>query len=1041
MLSVTKGVGARAEGQQGHRSRFSGYAHLMFACAPWAVNLTSGSSRRELPSAMVRLPLERLDAVLFDLDAVLPNRAADGAAPPDTVELIGRLRDLGLSAVVVAPRGRGREELTAVGLGRLVTAVIEVDDKNSAGSARPHPAALLQVAGMLGVHPARAAVVDATVAGVLAACAAGFGLVIGLDREPGVAAELRRHGADWVLTSIDDVDVDVDIDEDAARHRWWQTRQTTEASVGYAGWLLDYTGVDPDREGIRETLCTIGNGYLATRGAAPETGAGPVHYPGTYATGVFNRLRSRVHGHVHEDESLVNLPNWLVMRWGADQNRWVDPGGPGISDYRQSLDLRAGVLYRRYRHVDSAGRATTVVSRMLVSMAAPHLAALQTTFVPENWSGTLHVCSALDGQVANSQVAEYVPLSGRHLNIDGQGHDDPVGLWLRVRTSQSEISIAMATRTRLLMSAAPAEAQRQVDVTTGRPAETYAVPVREGQPVRVEKTAACYTSRDRAITEPAMAARHAVARAGSFDDLLTAQVHAWRRLWERSHVELRADGDMPALALNLHTFHLLASTSPNVVDLDAGVGARGLHGEGYRGHIFWDEVLVHRVLALHLPEASRALLLYRWRRLDAARLAAAAVGHRGAMFPWQSGSDGRDETPTELFNTRDSRWMPDHSGLQRHVGLTVAYSVWQYYQATGDLDFLRTYGAELMVEIARFFADLAQENTATGRYEITGVMGPDEFHDAYPDADRPGLANNAYTNVMTVWLLHRSLEVVDLLGCHDGVSLADALNVGAAELARWREITTRMYVPFHDQQIISQFDGYADLREFDIAGYTARYGNIGRLDLILAAEGDSPNHYQIGKQADVLMLLYLLSAEELRDLLAGLDYRWPPQALPRTVKYYVRRVSHGSTLCRVVYAWVQARTDRTASWRFFTDALSADISDTQGGTTREGIHLGAMAGTLDLAERGYLGLETRQDALWLNPRLPQEMVSLHTLLTYRGHQLHLTVTQHDLTLTASPCNVRPATVRVAGHRPMTVSSGQTATVPLKPVPNSRSWRP
>ncbi|MFI7574278.1 glycosyl hydrolase family 65 protein [Micromonospora sp. NPDC049497] len=998
--------------------------------------MSSGGEPWQVPPAMVRLPLERLDAVLFDLDVVLRDGAADAVAFPDTVELVECLRELGLSTALVVPHRRCREALRAGGLEGLFTAVVDADDKEQTGAACPEPATLLLAAGTLTVHPARAAVVNATTAGVLAACKAGFGLVVGLDRDGGVAAELRRHGADWVLTGLDAVGVD----EDAARHRWWQTRQTTEASVGNAGWLLDYAGVDPDGEGIRETLSTIGNGYLATRGAAPETDAGPVHYPGTYAAGVFNRLRTRVHGHFHEDESLVNLPNWLVLRWGADQDRSVDPDGPGISEYRQTLDLRAGVLHRRYRYVDGDGRATTVVSTILVSMAAPHLAAVHATFVPENWSGTLHVCSAIDGHVANRQVAEYAPLAGQHLHPEGQGHDDPVGLWLRVRTNQSRIDVALAVRTRVLVPDAQVAAQRQVDMTTGRPAETYAVPVREGQPVRVEKTVACYTSRDRAITEPATAARQAVAGAGSFDCLLTAHVHAWRRLWERSHVELRTNGGTPAFALNLHTYHLLTATSPNLADLDAGVGARGLHGEGYRGHVFWDEVFVHRVLVLHLPEVSRALLLYRWRRLDAARLAAAAVGRTGAMFPWQSGSDGRDETPTELFNTRNNRWMPDHSALQRHIGLAIAYSVWQYYQATGDLDFLRSYGAELMVEIARFFADLAQENPATGRYEITGVMGPDEFHDGYPDTDTPGLANNAYTNVMTVWLLHRVLEVVDLLGCHDGGNLAEALRVGVEELARWRDVTTRMYVPFHGQQIISQFEGYADLREFDLPGYTARYGNIGRLDLILAVEGDSPNRYQIGKQADVLMLLHLLSAEELRELLAGLGYRWPRQALRRTVEYYVERISHGSTLCRVVYAWVQARTDRAASWRFFTEALSADISDTQGGTTREGIHLGAMAGTLDLAERGYLGLETRQDALWLNPRLPQEMVSLHTLLTYRGHQLHLTVTQHDLTLAASPCNVLPVTVRVAGHPLTTVSSGQTITVPLKPAPHSRNPR-
>ncbi|MER6592636.1 glycosyl hydrolase family 65 protein [Micromonospora purpureochromogenes] len=1001
--------------------------------------MTSGTEGQQVPPARLRLPIERLDAVLFDVHVMLRDgsvaghgRAEDLTAFPDAMRLTRRLRDLGLSTAVVAPGRHGREQVAAAGLDGLV---VDVDNEESTGlDVHPAPDRLLQAAGMLGVHPARIAIFATTVAGVQAACRAGFGLVAGLDRKGAGVGELRRHGADEVLSGLDGVT----LDENAARHRWWQTRQTTEASVGYAAWLLDYTGVDPEGEGIRETLCTIGNGYLATRGAAPETTAGPVHYPGTYCAGVFNRLRSLLHGHVHEDESLVNLPNWLALQWGIDEDRWVEPGGPATRDHRQSLDLRAGVLHRRYRHIDGDGRATTVVSRMLVSMAEPHLAALQATFVPENWSGVLHLSSAIDGQVANRQVAEYAPLAAHHLDADGQGSDDPAGLWLRVRTSQSQVAIGVATRTRVMVPGAPGTAQRHVSMATARPAETYVVPVRQGQPVRVEKTAGFYTSRDRTSSEPAMAARQAVTRAASFDELLTAHVHAWRRLWERSHVEMRTNSGPPPLALNLHTFHLLASTAAPPADLDAGVGARGLHGEGYRGHIFWDEVFVHRVLVLHLPEASRALLLYRWRRLDAARLAAAEVGCKGAMFPWQSGSDGRDETPTELFNTRTNRWMPDHSSLQRHVGLAIAYSVWQYYQATGDRDFLRTYGAELILEIARFFGDLARENPATGRYEISGVMGPDEFHDGYPDTDTPGLSNNAYTNVMTVWLLHRALEVIDLLACHDGTDPAEALGVGAEELARWRDVTTRMYVPFHGQQFISQFDGYADLREFDIAGYTARYGNIGRLDLILAAEGDSPNRYQIGKQADVLMLLYLLSAEELRDLLAGLGYQWPRQALPRTVEYYVKRVSHGSTLCRVVYAWVQARTDRAASWRFFTEALSADVSDTQGGTTREGIHLGAMAGTLDLAERGYLGLEIRHDALWLNPQLPQEMASLHTLLTYRGHQLHLTVTQHDLTLTASPCNVQPVTVRVAGHRAMSIGSGQSVTV--APAPRTSGAR-
>ncbi|MCT2280189.1 family 65 glycosyl hydrolase [Micromonospora chalcea] len=932
----------------------------------------------------------------------------------EAVSLLGALRRSGVSSGVI-----GRT--CSSDIDQLAELVL---DDQVVEARLPDPAVLLHAACLLEVHPARTAVVQSTPAGVQAACRGGFGVVVGIAHGGAGEAELRAHGADPVLSGL----ACLTVDEQAMRRRWWQPRPT--AGAEHAGWLLDYTGVDPETEGIRETLCTIGNGYVATRGAAPEADANRCHYPGTYAAGIFNRLCTRLHGHIHEDESLVNLPNWLTLRWRRPGERWVRPDGPGVSEYRQTLDLRAGVLHRRYRHIDGSGRATTVVSRMFVSMATPHVSALETTLVAENWSGMLQVRSGIDGRVANRQVAEYGPLAGRHLYPDGQGRDGDDGLWLRVSTTQSQVRVATAVRTRLFQAGARLTTRPRVEMLPGHPQQIWGITVRAGQPLRVEKIAAHHTSRDRAVTETAAASREAAARAGPFTELLIEQVRAWRRLWERNHIELHTGHPSPSLELNLHTFHLLVATSPNVTDLDASVGARGLHGEGYRGHVFWDEVFVHRVLTLHLPEASRALLLYRWRRLDAARRAAAAIGCRGAMFPWQSGSNGREETPRELFNTRTDRWMPDRSALQRHVGLAIAYAVWQYYQATEDLDFLRTHGGELILETARFFADLARRNPRTGRYEITGVMGPDEFHDGYPDREVPGLDNNAYTNVMTVWLLRQALAVVGLLACRDGTSLPDRLGIDNGELARWTDITTRMYVPWHDDDIISQFDGYDSLAELDLDAYRRRYGNIGRLDLILAGEGDSPNRYRIGKQADVLMLLYLLSAEELRQLLGSLGYDWPPEALPRTASYYLRRASHGSTLSRVVHAWVQARTDRKASFGSFTDALAADIRDTQGGTTREGIHLGAMAGTLDLAERCYLGIETRQDALWFNPRLPHEITRLHTLVTYRGHELHVTATRGALALTASPCNAAPITVHVAGQPPLTIGGGQQVSVPL-----------
>jgi trehalose/maltose hydrolase-like predicted phosphorylase len=204
-----------------------------------------------------------------------------------------------------------------------------------------------------------------------------------------------------------------------------------------------------------------------------------------------------------------------------------------------------------------------------------------------------------------------------------------------------------------------------------------------------------------------------------------------------------------------------------------------------------------------------------------------------------------------------------------------------------------------------------------------------------------------------------------------------------------------MFVPFHDG-IISQFDGYEQLRELDWENYRSRYGNIQRLDLILEAEGDSANRYKLSKQADVLMLFYLFSAEELRELFERLDYPFEYETIPRNVAYYAQRTSHGSTLCRVAHAWVLARSDRPRAMEFFAQALQSDVSDIQQGTTAEGVHLGAMAGTVDLMQRVSTGIEVRGDVLRLNPELPQEVNRLDMRIRYRGHSLDLRLTRDSL---------------------------------------------
>lgn len=770
-----------------------------------------------------------------------------------------------------------------------------------------------------------------------------------------------------------------------------------------AAWTLAYGDYDPKCEGVREALCTLGNGRFATRGAAAESRADAIHYPGTYMAGGYDRRRTEFAGRVLENEDLVNLPNWLPLAVRPDGGEWLSPDTCEVLSYHQELDLRRGVLTRAMRLKDGAGRITALASRRLVSMAAPELAAEELTVVAENWSGRAEALSALDATVENLGVRRYRGLESRHLRPLAAETPASGICFLKVETIQSGIRVALAARTHAFGPDGLLGVDQKEEARPGFVGRQLGFTMVTGEPVRLEKVVALHTSRDFGISEPAHAARAAARAAGDFAALLNAHAQAWESLWRRFDLELELtedDGGRTVRTLRLHIFHLLQVASPHVRDLDAGVPARGLHGEAYRGHVFWDELFIFPFLNLRLPEITRSLLLYRHRRLAKARRLAEEAGFSGAMYPWQSGSSGREESQRCHMNPSSGRWVPDWSWLQRHVGSAIAFNVWQYYQATGDLEFLSAFGAEMILEIARFWASIATFDVALGRYEILGVMGPDEYHDGYPGTRRPGIDNNAYTNLMAVWVLCRALDVLDILPEDRRIELSRKLGLRSVEIEHWRLVSRRMYVVFHDNGIISQFEDYRTLEEFDWQEYSRRYDDIQRLDRILEAEGDSVNRYKVSKQADALMLFYLLSTEQLTELFHRLGYSFPPDTIQRTIEYYLARTSHGSTLSRVVHAWVLARLDRKRSWQLFTEALMSDIADIQGGTTAEGLHLGAMAGTVDLIQRCYTGLETRGDVLWINPRLPDALRRLRVHLRYRGHALELDVTHREVTVRA-----------------------------------------
>ncbi|MCC5831735.1 MAG: glycoside hydrolase family 65 protein [Chlamydiales bacterium] len=764
-------------------------------------------------------------------------------------------------------------------------------------------------------------------------------------------------------------------------------------------WLFEYHSYIPKEQKLREVLCALGNGYFVSRGAFEESEAGESDYPGTYLAGGYNRLKTEIEGHVIENEDLVNLPNWLPLKFRICGGSWFNLQEVEVLFFNQSLNIKDGVLTRKIRFKDNADRETSVTFSRFVSMDHPHLAAIRMNLNPENWEGEIEIQSALDGRIQNRGVERYAQLNAAHLEPLETAELDGGEIYLQVRTNQSHIHVALAARTQILLDGRQLkDCSAKLLQEQGLIAKFYAFQVSRGQNIEVEKIVSFYSSKDNAISECGLEAKECVSLAGTYSYLIEKHRVAWKLLWKRFDIQLDCSeaGEEVSLLLRLHIFHMLQTTSPHSCDLDIGVPPRGWHGEAYRGHILWDELFVFSTLNLQLPELTRALLLYRYRRLPKARLAAREAGLKGAMYPWQSGSDGREESQKTHLNPLSKRWIPDNSSLQRHINGAIAYNVWQHFEATNDIEFLSFYGAEMILETARFFTSLASYNAEKKRYEILGVMGPDEYHDGYPDSEKPGVHNNAYTNVLVSWLLTRSVQTLSLLPQDRKEELEDFMGLTSSEIANWEEISRNLYIPFHSDGVISQFEGYEKLAELDFEQLKRKWGNIHRLDRILEAEGDDINRYKASKQADVLMLFFLFSAEELREVFERMGYKLEPETIQKTIDYYSKRTSHGSTLSRLVHSWVLARSDRKMSWEFFHQLLRSDVEDIQGGTTQEGIHLGAMAGTVDLIQRCYTGLEYRGETLRFNPSLPDELRELRTVIRYRGHSLSFTVTQDKL---------------------------------------------
>jgi len=809
-------------------------------------------------------------------------------------------------------------------------------------------------------------------------------------------------------------------------------------------WDVVFDSYDPGDEQRRESLLALGNGVLLTRAAAACAVADEHHYPGTYYAGLYDQREETVDGQTIVHDEIANLPNWLPLLFRASDAAGSEAGGEAawtciataeILHYRHALDTRRGLACREALLRDRQGRRTWLRERRLVSLAQPRLAALCLELTPDGWEGGIELRSALDGGVCNGNWPQEAPGRRRLLGaIDGE--DAQGTLLLRTHLARSRVAVAVAART--VVSGAEVVA-RDIERQDGMIAERLACRVGAGQTLRAEKAAFIRTGRDAAVSDPGDAALAAARGAPPFEALRAEHETAWARLWERCRMDAGPDalGD----ALRLHAFHLLQTVSPHTADLDAGLPARGWQ-EAYFGQVFWDSTFAFPYLAMRLPGLARSMLLYRYRRLGTARAAAAQAGRRGAMFPWRSATTGREETPLLQPNPLDGKWTRDDTRLQRHVSLSVARDVRYYALATGDTEFLAEYGAELLIEIARFWASAArpcsgsgvESGVESGRYDIAGVVGPDEFHTRMPGAEAPGIETNAYTNVMAAWILARVPELLDLLPRRRREGLCRALRLTADETAHWDLLSRRLLVLFHGDGVISQFRGYDTLPPLDLGEYKRKHAT-GRVDLALEAEGKSANDYQISKQADVLALPYMLPGAQLAETLARLGYTVSDDQLLRTARYYLARTANDSSLSRVVCAAALARLDPAASWELYQDALRLDFDPAQKGAA-EGVHLGAMAATLDVMQRHYLGLDVDGAGLALSPALPPGLGAVGMGIYYRGGAFELAWDGAALRLASDAANLGEVAVACnGGTEPL--RAGASLEVPVARCPVAR----
>ncbi|MEH1859197.1 MAG: beta-phosphoglucomutase [Nostoc sp.] len=712
----------------------------------------------------------------------------------------------------------------------------------------------------------------------------------------------------------------------------------------YTDWILIETQFDPEQLHSKETVFTIGNGYLGTRGSFEE--GYPHALPATFIHGVYDDVPV-----VYTE--LVNCPDWLPLIVIVNGDRFrLDQGE--ILRYDRQLDLRQGLLIRAVRWRSPSGNTIDISFERFASLADPHVLALRCHITPVDFEGLIEIQASINGYPENQGFNHWEGLD--------QGKIDQ-GIWLQRRTRSSRIELGMAAKVTILGS----EASLQVNTAPGYPTLSTSFLAKVQQTVTVEKIVTVFTSRE--IDTPVPAAQEKLVHLPDYATLLKANQQAWDEVWQQSDILIEGDSTA-TFAVRYNLFQLLIAAPRH--DDKVSIPAKTLSGFGYRGHIFWDtEIFMQPLFLFTQPAIARNLLSYRWHTLPGARRKAAHYGYKGAMFAWESADTGDEVTPrwaigSDFYGEDVRIWCRDR---EIHINADIPYAVWNYWQATGDDDWMQKCGAEIILDAAIFWGSRVEFNPERERYEIRGVIGADEYHEF--------VHNNAFTNRMAQWHLEKAIAIYDWLAHkfpERATELEQNLKLTPEERSHWQEIVAKILFLYDPStELIEQFEGFFQSEDINLADYEPRDRSM---QAILGI--DKTNKCQVLKQPDVLMLLYLMRESA--------DFPYNEKALQTNWDYYAPRtdITYGSSLGPSVQAILASDLGKsTEAYEQFMRALMVDLEDNRG-NTNDGIHGASAGGIWQAVIFGFGGIQLTENGPVANPHLPPGWTRLKFKLHWRG---------------------------------------------------------